>query len=190
MQNSETPNPNTEKPTEDTITFKFHPSYFSSRSAFYNTLESSKEVQDHLQPKNPPIQIKNIHGMKLLGVPSELKKEMQTASEEAGENGRESPTLVYIPPLATPQEKSAFENVQQIFYLCVVIDIGVLCYSFLQRLGFSPLTKIPNFILFGFNLILNFMICLCVKNESIPLITASFGVVSTLFFINLVIIQT
>lgn len=176
--------------SEDTITFKFHPSYFSSRSSYYNSLNSSKEVQDQLLPKNPPIQIKNIHGTKLLGISSELKKDLKISSEESTENGRESPTLVFIPPLPTEEDKSSFDTIQKLFYLAIVIDIAICFYSFLQRLAVTPTTKIPNFILLGFNLFFNFVACLSVQNQKSNLITCSLGIYSLLFFINLVIIES
>jgi hypothetical protein len=178
----------------DVMSFKFHPSYFSQRSTFLQTLQDSKDFEANIIPKNTPIQITTMHGVKMLGVDKHLQTDMNQTITSAPVSGDSSiPLILYTPPLSTPEAKSSLEMFEKLFYLLIIVDIAVVMLSLVK-----DISNIHNSIgsivwmtvYFGFSIILEFCGMVTVRSHNVVLLSVFLSIFCATFMFNLVTMIT
>jgi hypothetical protein len=177
-----------------TMEYKLHPSFYSSHKKTLTLFSAQKDFEEKIKPKNPPLHITNPTGNIQLGIKKELEEELN--SEENDENSNSSTIghqlILYTPPLVEEEDKKLMKYLQILFFLLIVIDVGISTFFYVEALSSDYLFQVQNVlrhILFVSHILINLFGCVCVRNQSSVALTLYIAGLLTLIMIRVISLE-
>eukprot|EP01080_Neovahlkampfia_damariscottae_P006083 gene6083-10091_t len=181
---------NQEKPFS--MEYKLHPSFYSAHKRSFNLFSAQKDFDEQMKPKYPPMYVKNFNGNFQLGIKKELEDELNVEENEENSSLPDHHLILYVPPLTEESDVKYVKILQILFYILVIIDIGISSFLYVEGLSSDYIHQVQSYtrhLIFLSSVFINIVGCICIRNQGLTSITMYVGGLMIILMLRTILIE-